>query len=197
MTKILLTAFEPYDQWTENSSWLTLVELTRWYDPRFTLVTRRYPVDLVAVSERIRKDLMDGYDFAIHLGQAPGSPLIRLESTGLNLRTDGHPLIDGGPAAYTTLLPMARLRQAILAERIPVEVSHHAGTYLCNALLYLSQHLTSTYRLPTQSLFVHLPLTPEQVASSQAVYPSASVNMLSKAVAKLLDTLAQLETQSA
>lgn len=193
MTKILLTAFEPYDQWTENSSWLTLVELTRWYDPRFTLITRRYPVDLVAVNERVRKDLMDGFDFAVYLGQSPGSVCIRLESTGLNMRTDGQPLIEGSPAAYTTPLPLQQLKQAVLAERIPIEISHHAGTYLCNALLYLSQHVSSSFKLPTRSLFVHLPLTPEQVASSQVSLPSAAANMMSKAIAKILDTLTQLE----
>ncbi len=82
MTKILLTAFEPYDQWTENSSWLTLVELTRWYDPRFTLVTRRYPVDLAAVNERVRKDLMDALTLLCILAKPLALPSIRLESTG-------------------------------------------------------------------------------------------------------------------
>jgi len=29
MTRVLITAFEPFDRWSENSSWLALVELTR------------------------------------------------------------------------------------------------------------------------------------------------------------------------
>ena len=165
MTRILLTAFEPYDRWSENSSWLALVELTSWLEPRSQIVTRRYPVDLQVCSDRLRKDLLDRYDFAIHLGQAPGSPVLRIESTGLNLRTDGTPLIEGAPAAYTTPIPVNLLRDHLLAQRIPAEVSHHAGTFLCNAVLYLSQHFSSQLHLSTQSLFLHLPLAPGQVAA--------------------------------
>jgi len=76
MTKFLLTAFEPYDTWTENSSWLAIIELTRWFESQSQVVTRRYPVHLQTASDRLRKDLLEGYDFAIHLGQAPGSPVL-------------------------------------------------------------------------------------------------------------------------
>ncbi len=109
------------------------------------------------------------------------------------MRTDGQPLLDAAPAAYTTSLSMTQLKQAVLAERIPIEISHHAGTYLCNALLYLSQHVSASFKLPTRSLFIHLPLTPEQVASSQSSFPSATAGMMSKAIAKILDTLVQVE----
>ena len=29
MPSVLITAFEPYDRWRANSSWLTLVQLTQ------------------------------------------------------------------------------------------------------------------------------------------------------------------------
>lgn len=197
MTRILLTAFEPYDRWAENSSWLALVELTRWLQSRSQVVTRRYPVDLQAASDRLRKDLLDRYDYAIHLGQAPGSPVLRIESTGLNLRTEGIPLIEGGPAAYTTAIAIASLRDNLLSHRIPVEVSHHAGTYLCNALLYLSQHYSAQHNLPTQSLFLHLPLTPDQVAHEASTMPSASTSLMAKAISQIITVLETSATLSA
>ncbi len=184
MPRIILTAFEPYDRWTDNSSWMTLVDLTSWLDTSSTVVTRRYPVDLQATSDRLRKDLLDHYDFAIHLGQSPGSPLIKLESTGLNLRTDGNRLIEEAPAAYQTPLPLVGLCAGLREDGIPAEVSHHAGTYLCNAVLYLSQHFTAQLHLNTRSMFIHLPLCPPQVARTGEPLPSCSIKMMAQAVEK-------------
>ncbi len=193
MTKILLTAFEPYDRWTENSSWLAIIELTRWFDSRSQVVTRRYPVHLQTASDRLRKDLLDRYDFAIHLGQAPGSPVLRLESTGLNLRTDGTCLVPGAPDAYVTKLPLTTIRDILLANRIPAEISHHAGTYLCNSVLYLSQHFSAQLSLPTRSIFLHLPLAPGQVADAAATLPSASTALMATAIGH---TISVLESQT-
>lgn len=196
MTRILVTAFEPYDRWSENSSWLALVELTRWLESRSQVVTRRYPVDLQAASDRLRKDLLDRYDYAIHLGQSPGSPVLRIESTGLNLRTDGTPLIPAAPAAYTTPIEIHRLRDSLLSLRIPVEVSHHAGTYLCNAVLYLSQHYSAQLGLPTRSIFLHLPLTPDQVAQVASTMPSASTSLMAQGISQVI-TMLESSTVSA
>jgi pyroglutamyl-peptidase len=184
MPRILLTAFEPYDRWPDNSSWMTLVELTSWLDTSSTVITRRYPVDLQAASDRLRKDLLDHYDFAIHLGQSPGSPLIKLESTGLNLRTDGNRLIEAAPAAYHSPLPLSELCRKLREDGIPAEVSHYAGTYLCNAVLYLSQHFAAQLHLSTRSMFIHLPLCPAQVARIGESWPSCSIAMMAQAVEK-------------
>ena len=193
MTKILLTAFEPYDRWPENSSWLAVIELTRRLESRSQIVTRRYPVDLRAASDRLRKDLLDNYDFAIHLGQSPGSSVLRLETTGLNLHSDGTPLIEDAPAAYMTPIAVNRLRDSLLIQRIPVEVSHHAGTYLCNAMLYLSQHVSAQLGLPTRSIFLHLPLAPEQVAAAATTMASASTSLMATAIGHVIQ---ELETSS-
>ena len=89
MTRVLITAFNSYDRWPDNSSWLALADLTKWYDGNAEITTRRYPVDLTQMSEKLRLDLQTNYDFAIHLGQSPGSTLIKLEAVGLNVRSDG------------------------------------------------------------------------------------------------------------
>jgi len=54
--KILLTAFEPYDHWSSNSSWEALTELLRSRGVPNGVVTRRYPVNLDMLSERMGKD---------------------------------------------------------------------------------------------------------------------------------------------
>ncbi|TWU05645.1 pyroglutamyl-peptidase I family protein [Stieleria varia] len=191
MTRILLTAFEAYDRWPDNSSWLSLIDLTSWYDGDLDLVTRRYPVDLTRMSQMLRDELRSGYDFAIHLGQSPGATVIKLESMGLNVRTDGSPLIGGGPQAYRSSLNLAECSSILADAGIPSEVSHHAGTYLCNAAMYLSQHYCSEMGLPTKSLFIHLPLTPGQVARDGSRLASMSTPMCSAAIAMLVEHIAK------
>ena len=183
VTRILLTAFEPYDRWQENSSWQALVDLTHWYDGPSEVTTRRYPVDLTRMSEQLSKDLQQDYDFAIHLGQSPGSTHIKLEAVGLNVRSDGTPLIDDAPAAYRSPLNLDQFEHGLIDAGIPAEISHHAGTYLCNAALFLSQHYAGSFGLKTQSLFVHVPLAPGQAAKDTTRLASMSTPMASAAIA--------------
>jgi pyroglutamyl-peptidase len=189
VTRVLITAFEPYDRWPENSSWLALADLTRWYDGTAEIKTRRYPVDLTRMSESLRKDLQANFDLAIHLGQSPGSTLIKLEAVGLNVRSDGSPLILDAPEAYRSPLQLVRCHESLIDAGIPSEISHHAGTYLCNAALYLSQHYASSFGLRTRSLFVHIPLSPAQAAHDKGRLASMSTPMASAAVAIIVEQL--------
>lgn len=189
MTRVLITAFEPYDRWPENSSWLAMADLTQWYDGTAELTTRRYPVDLSKMSEHLRKDLQANYDLAVHLGQSPGSTLIKLEAVGLNVRSDGSPLIQDAPEAYRSPLRLDACHRSLIDAGIPSEVSHHAGTFLCNAALYLSQHYSRAFGLRTQSLFVHIPLSPAQAAKDCGRLASLSTPMASAAIAMILEQL--------
>jgi pyroglutamyl-peptidase len=197
MPRILLTAFEPYADWTENSSWLTVIELTRWFDSRGQLVTRRYPVNLSGISERLTEDLSGDFTYAIHLGQAPGATAIKLESTGLNVLDSGQPILPDGPAAYRTKLPLDRWAKKLAGEGIPAMVSHHAGTYMCNATMFLSHHLTESQGLPTQSCFIHLPLAPQQAAKriiNGSPMASMSLPMMAGGLALLIAELLDLQS---
>jgi pyroglutamyl-peptidase len=197
MKKVLLTAFEPYDRWTENSSWLTLVRLTADLPTSVVLTTRRYPVDFAVVRQRIAEDLAAGFDYAIHLGQHPGSGVIQLESIAINVGCD-RPTPDSfmslepdGPVAYRSPLPLDQWAELLRGCGIPARVSHHAGTYLCNAALYWSCHVAARLRLPTQSAFLHLPLDTSQIVSdAPADTPSLPVEVSAAAVRMILDCLA-------
>ncbi|MDA7878552.1 pyroglutamyl-peptidase I, partial [bacterium] len=110
-------------------------------------------------------------------------------SVGLNVRSNGSPLIDNAPEAYRSKLPLDRCHRALIAAGIPSQVSHHAGTYLCNAALYLSQHYCQSYGLRTQSLFLHIPLAPAQAAADKGTPASMSTPMASAAVAMVIQQL--------
>lgn len=171
MASILITAFEPYDRWNANSSWLTLVRLTQDLSQLGNVTTRLYPVDFAAVKEKLANDLKAGHDYALHLGQAPGSTRIQLESIGINVGGSSsqppdqfRPLVEGGPIAYRSPLPLGPWAAQLRASGIPAQVSYHAGTYLCNATLYFSCYLAERMDLKTQAAFIHLPLAPSQTA---------------------------------
>jgi pyroglutamyl-peptidase len=176
MSRILITAFEPYGSWAENSSWLALVEYSKELPTAGRIVTRRYPVDLQAVQERLAKDLAEDFDYALHLGQAPGSAAIRLEAFAINVGGNSNdspesfrPLIADGPAAYRSTLPLASWAQELRESGIPASVSYHAGTYLCNAILYLSHDLAKQRQLRTRPAFLHLPLDTSQACGANEI----------------------------
>lgn len=195
MTKVLITAFEPYDRWTTNASWLTLVEFTKSLPKSPRVTTRLYPVDLEAVRHRLANDLQAGYDFALHLGQAPGSAAIGLEAIGLNIGIGGEHAADDievlhpdGPVAYRSQLPLKALAGKLREAGIPVRVSFHAGTYLCNALLYLSHLLIEQNRLKTKVAFVHVPLDPTQVVESEQELACLSASRSAEALRILVES---------
>ncbi len=194
--KILLTAFEPYEQWPENSSWLALVDLMREGSLCFDLVTRRYPVELPVLRERLYADLQQGFDAVLHMGQAPGTPVVKLETVAVNfagrVENCGEELsevLENGPAAYRSKLPLGNWANLLRENSIPAVVSYHAGTFLCNATLYLSLHYGRTMRHATNVGFIHLPLTTKQVASAALNMPSLPVEVLASAVRLLIDDL--------
>ena len=65
MPRILITAFEPYDRWSENASWLALVEFTKTLQVDTEITTRRYPVDFAAVRECLQSDLFEDYEVVV------------------------------------------------------------------------------------------------------------------------------------
>ena len=206
--RVLLTAFEPYDHWTTNSSWLAVVELLKDFPSGGSLVTRRYPVDLPALQEKLKQDLQRDFDVVLHLGQAPGASSIKLEAIALNAAgcldergVELNEIIPGGPVAYRSNLPLGRWATLLRANHIPSVISYHAGTFLCNAIMYLSHHeiqlRASKVHKPVCLVgFVHLPLATEQVAAHGQSLPSLPVSTLVRSLRLLLEDLQDFNEQS-
>ena len=198
MPRVLLTAFEPFDVWRTNSSWLTLVELTKNLPQHPQITTRLYPVDYEQLRQRLPQDLAHGYDVVIHLGQAAGHQCIHLEMVALNLALfpdtypdQCEPLVPSGPLAYRSQLPVSGWSSAIRQAGIPAQVSYHAGTYLCNAAFYLTQHFAESHQLPTQALLLHLPLDTSQVVNSSGTLASLPAATCAHAVRIILQQVAK------
>lgn len=198
MPRVLLTAFQPYGSWPENSSWLALVELARDLPKVPAVTTRLYPVDYEAVQQRLAADLAAGFDYALHVGQSPGSGRIALDAVGLNvagqpdqLPDEFRPLVPDGPVAYRCQLPLAEWAAKLRQAGIPSEVSYHAGTFLCNATLYWSHYFAERNGLRTRSAFVHLPLETSQKPQADYEVPTMPRAMLAAALRLMLSELAR------
>lgn len=189
-----------------------MIELLKDLPNGGSLVTRRYPVDLPLLQEKLHKDLKQGFDVVLHMGQSPGASSIKLEAIALNaagcLEDRGDELdeiIPGGPLAYRSNMPLSRWASLLRSHQIPTIVSYHAGTFLCNAVMYLSHHAlmpatgkkqsSKKRQDPCRVGFVHLPLATEQVAAHGQSMPSLPLSVLSRAMRFLLDDLQNEENQ--
>lgn len=202
MASVLVTAFEAYDTWQANASWLALVELTKDLPAAPRIVTRRYPVDFDEMRKRLEEDLADDYDFALHLGQAPGLGRIHLESIAINVGGHSHQspdhyqtLVEDGPAAYRSSLPLADWSLLLRQQGIPAQVSHHAGTYLCNATMYMSHYIAEQRCLKTRSTFLHLPLDVSQALSNGKDLASLPAAISGRAIRLVIEQLASVSVE--
>ncbi len=201
--RVLLTAFEPYDTWDQNSSWEALVTFLHHRGLPKGVTTRRYPVDLTQLQSRLEKDLALGFDAVLHLGQAPGISRVQMEAIAVNVAgmTEAAgdffgPLVPNGPVAYRTKFPLDQWNLDLRSGGIPCSVSFHAGTYLCNAAMYLTHHWHEVHRRSCLIGFVHLPLTPEQVLHSRRDLSSMPREQSAEAIGRLLDLILNREPQS-
>jgi pyroglutamyl-peptidase len=202
--RILLTAFEPYDRWESNSSWDALVSWLSTHGGSKQIVTRKYPVDLVRLQSKLEQDLAQGIDGVLHLGQAPGISRLHLESIALNVAgvttfpgQDYGPIVVRAPVAYRTTLPIGSWVADLQNAGIPSSVSYHAGTYLCNAAMFLSHHWFASRGEAAHVGFVHLPLTPAQVLQSGDAMASLSVEKSAQAIGLLVEKFLRFLSEAA
>ena len=200
MNRVLVTAFDSYGEFEQNASWLALVEMTKELPTAPEVTTRLYPVDFAAMEARLRVDLELGFDVAIHLGQAPGSAQIQIETIAVNVAQDWTPegqstwqLVPDGPTAYQTRLPAQLFADRIRQADIPAGVSFHAGTYLCNGIFYMSQFFAEQMKLPTKSIFVHVPLATSQVAALSQTKASLPTETTAKAISLIVEEVGRLQ----
>jgi len=86
--------------------------------------------------------------------------------------------------------------QALRSLGIPCSVSFHAGTYLCNAAMYLTHHWHEQRRRSCKIGFVHLPLTPEQVLHGRRDLPSMPREQSAEAIARIVDLITNHHPES-
>lgn len=177
--RLLLTGFEPFGGETVNPSGEVVRAIEASTPPDVDLKTMILPVRGRISFEQLLPAFKGGeFEAWLGLGEAGGRALLSVERTGINLLIDRGPealdhgeqaLVEGGPAAYFSRLPVAPLAEAMTAAGAPSAVSNTAGTYICNEVTYVMQHHLETVGRDLPSGFIHLPYLPEQVAERPGV----------------------------
>lgn len=173
---LLLTGFEPFGDSDRNPS----LEIARELDKRSIggaqVTSRILPVSMQRIAAALDQVLDETRpDIVLSLGLAGNEAMIRIERYGVNLadfpiadndgaRSVDQALIADGAAAVATTLPNRAIFDALLAAGIPARLSNTAGSYLCNALIYLTQAALAKRGSKAPFGFLHLPYLPEQVA---------------------------------
>jgi pyroglutamyl-peptidase len=105
----------------------------------------------------------------LHFGVAKDARGFRIESRGANAcrwaeDAAGLPpldslLIAGARPHYDATLPIAAIIARLEEMRLPVSLSHDAGSYICNAVLYHALHMLAQTNHPCRAGFIHIPAT--------------------------------------
>ena len=106
------------------------------------------------------------------------------EVVGINLReasipdnAGNHPLnepvIQDGPTAYFSTLPVREMVHRVKSAGIPCALSYTAGTFVCNDVLYsLLHHFSDSHTLVG---FIHVPYLPQQAKENTPSMPEETI----------------------
>ncbi len=144
-------------------------------------------------SARVLKTLLREYEpqAVMCLGQAGGRSAISIERIAVNwdeaeladnagVLRSGQPIFKTAPAAYFSSLPVYAMRDALLSQNIPVEISSSAGHFVCNHVFFSLMHAlrASTRSRKILAGFVHVPYLPEQADQCSSPTPSMHLTQM-------------------
>lgn len=193
MKRILVTGIEPFDGEAINPSWEAVRVLDGEEIDGHHLVARQLPCVIAEVGP-VLTAAIEELDpvLVLCLGQAGGRSDITVERVAINVvdaripdnagrQPVDEPIVEGGPAAYFSTLPIKALVRALRDAGIPASVSQTAGTYNCNAIFYALAHHIATRRPQLRGGFIHVPYLPS-MATRHPGAPSLARETVTQAV---------------
>ena len=148
MMRILVTGYEPFGGGTVYAASLAVQKLKTTARCNVELIVREIPTVFGKSAKAVEDAILEVLPQAvISVGQAGGTPDIRVERVALNLddaripdnegNSPGDSLIDpAGPVAYWATIPVREVVDAIAKQGIPAFISYSAGTFVCNHVFY-------------------------------------------------------------
>lgn len=200
MLRILITGFEPFGEYHENSSWEVAQRVASCGIEmgEVEVVAVQLPVSFACVGEVLRSAIeLHTPDLVIMLGQSETTDKVKLERVALNMmdsamgdndgvKPDEEPIYEGEESALFTSLPIKQLRSAIERQGIAVKISNSAGLYVCNRTYY--EALLMCKERAMQAIFVHLPLYEGQT-SHQTDNKSMTLGEMCRAVQTIIEEI--------
>ena len=190
---VLLTAFEPFGGEARNAS-LEAMRLVPDMVGEIRVVKRELPVAFGASAALLRQAIGGVRpDAVLCLGQAAGRAGLTPERVAINI-DDAHipdnagdqpidrPVVDQGPAAYFSTLPVKAMAAAMDAVGVPASVSNTAGTYVCNHVMYSLLHELATVYPGVRGGFMHVPMLAEQAEAYHPPLPGMSAEEIARGI---------------
>lgn len=200
---IILTGFEPFNRSATNPSAEVVKNFPVESFSEHNLVREILPVDSVKAIEWLKNAIQEYHpDIVLLLGEATNRPVVSIEKVAINWmdfriadnsgkQVLDQAVIEEGPAAFFSTLPVNLIYSQLKAAQIPAEISLSAGAYLCNQVFYSSLYVSSLMDNHCLCGFIHLPSLPEQVIEKKQIAPSMSLDTSLKAITIALQTCIQ------
>jgi pyroglutamyl-peptidase len=204
--RVLITGFGPFPGLANNPSQLLVEGLADRQDSPagLEILTSVLPTEYAGAETRIRQLIGDlRPDAVVCIGTAARRSEINLERVALNLDDasipdnagllrQGKQIVPEGPAAYWSTLPLERMRDAIESQSLPVTMSNHAGTYICNHVFYAARHEIEVTKTQARCGLIHVPLAAEVLPNAVAPPFALPLAMLTDAIDLCLGVLAEV-----
>lgn len=202
MLRILVTGFEPFGGATVNPASLAVQKLKTTALESVEVVTREIPTVFGKSAKAVEDAILEVSPQAvISVGQAGGTPGIRVERVALNLddaripdnegSSPGDSLIDpAGPVAYWATIPVREVVDAIAKQGIPAFISYSAGTFVCNHVFYSTCNFIAKEDMPVKVGFIHVPYLPCQAVGNVQT-PSMSLDCIVTALEAAVEVVAR------
>ena len=182
---VLLTGFDAFGGDAINPSWLVAQALDGETITGHRVIAAQLPTEFAA-SRKLLAALLRKHQpvLVICLGLAGGRACLSLERIAINLQDAriadnagaqpiDTPVVQRGPAAYFSSLPIKAMLAAIQQQGVLAEISQTAGTFVCNHVFYalMSELHIHRKKLPhaPRGGFIHVPYLPDQGAPHMAL----------------------------
>jgi len=158
------------------------------------------PTEYAGAGQRIQELIRQVEpDAVLMLGVAAARGELNLERFALNIDDAVSPDAAGaiasgtrierdGPTAYTSTLPLQRIKQALDKAQIPTVFSNHAGTYVCNHVFYVAAHALGSMGTEIPYGFVHIPV-PNDAAGPEDGATRLTAGQIADGIMVILDCL--------
>lgn len=202
MLRILVTGFEPFGGATVNPASLAVQKLKTTARGSVEVVPREIPTVFGKSAKAVEDAILElSPQAVISIGQAGGTPGIRVEKVALNLDdaripdNEGNcpadsPIDPTGPVAYWAGIPVREVVDAIQMKGIPSAVSYSAGTFVCNHVFYSTCNFVAKKDMPVKVGFIHVPFLPCQVVGKEQV-PSMSLECIVTSLEAAVEVVAR------
>ena len=193
--KLLITGFDPFGGASRNPAAEAIAALPDSIGG-WTLTKLEIPTVFGKAAEAVLRAAEDlRPNVILCIGQAGGRAAITPEVVAVNLREasipdnagnqpQNVPVVEGGPAAYFSTIPVRDMVEAVKAVGLPCSLSYSAGVFVCNDLLYtLLHHYSGT---DVRVGFIHVPYLPEQAGEG---VPSLPLHETVKALSAIVETM--------